>query len=208
MANKIRSGVDTSELTIGATSKAAYTTDIDSTGRDLSVQSKQTFSASGTFTPAATPTDLVVISGSATKTVRVISMCIGTTNTAAGSQQFLLIKRGAADTGGTPVTATVVPLDSNNTATAAVIHYTANPTINNTVGTINTIRVGTPAAIPATWAGITDKAKVELLDWMSNSILDQPVTLRGTAQQLAINFNGVALVAGQTHTYTVVWMEE
>jgi hypothetical protein len=33
-------------------------------------------------------------------------------------------------------------------------------------------------------------------------------SLRGVAQTLAINFNGVALVAGQTHAYQVCWIEE
>jgi len=40
------------------------------------------------------------------------------------------------------------------------------------------------------------------------SVLAQPVTLRGIAQQLVLNFAGAALVAGQTHAYCVVWTEE
>ena len=40
-----------------------------------------------------------------------------------------------------------------------------------------------------------------------NGFLLPPVILRGVAETLAVNFNGVALVAGQIHTYTVVWSE-
>lgn len=208
----IKSGATSDNMTVDATSKAARTTDYDTTGRDLSVQSKQTFAISSSFTPAATPSDLVIIEGSATKTIRIISMTIGTTNTAAGSQQFHLIKRSTADTTGTFVSAgTPVPLDSANAAATAnrVGHFTANPgALGTAVGTVNIKRVASPAAIPATWAGVKELADVEMIDWMANSLLDQPIVLRGVAQCLAINFNGVALVAGQTHTYKVVWIEE
>lgn len=207
----IKSGASSDNMTVDATSKAARVTEYDTAGRDLSVQSKQTFAASGTFTPAATPTDMVIIEGSATKTIRVMSMRIGTTNTAAGSQQFFLIKRSTADTTGTFVAATQVPLDSANAAGTAnrVGHFTANPgALGTAVGTINSVRVASPAAIPASFAGIREISEVDLLVWMDSSLLDQPVTLRGVAQTLAINFGGAALVAGQTHAYNIVWIEE
>ena len=105
----IKSGASTDQLTVDATSKAARATEYDAAGREVSLQSKQTFMASSTFTPAATPTDLVIIEGSSTKTVRVVSLVITTTNTAAGSQQFFLVKRSTADTTGTLVAATASP---------------------------------------------------------------------------------------------------
>jgi len=206
----IKSGATADLLTIDPTSKAARVTLYDSAGREVSFQSKATFCASSTFTPAATPTDMVVISGSASKTVRVLSFVISTTNTAAGSQAFVLAKRSTADTVGTSVTPTVVPFDSNFTATAVVLHYTANPTTGALVGNMNIKRVASPVAIPATWAGITNDAAVEMLPSVAQglSVLAQPVTLRGIAQQLVLNFAGAALVAGQTHAYCVVWTEE
>ena len=204
----IKSGASADTLTIDATSKAARVTEYDSTGRELSVQSKTTFAASGTFTPPATPTDMLVIGGSASKTVRIVSIKFTTTNTAAGSQQFLLVKRSSADTNGTPVSATPIPLDSNDSASATVTHYTANPTLGSTVGTISTVRVASPAAVPGSFAGVVSDAGFEMLHWMQNSMMDKPITLRGTAQQVAVNFAGAALVSGQTHAYTVVWIEE
>lgn len=206
----IKSGVSADQLTIDPTSKAARVTLYDSSGREVSYQGKRTYSVSGTFTPAATPTDIITIIGSATTNVRVISMFITTTNTAAGSQQFLLVKRSTADTGGTFVAGTAVPYDSADAAATAVAgHWTANPAaLGAVVGTLNTIRVASPVAIPASFAGIVQIAGYELIQASEASLLDKFITLRGIAQQLAINFAGVALVAGQTHAYRVVWIEE
>lgn len=206
----IKSGASTDQLTIDPTSKAARVTLYDANGREVSPQSKATYMASGTFTPPATPSDMVKITGSATKTIRVIAFIIVTTNTAAGSQQFLLIKRSADDTTGTFVAATAVPVDSNSPAATAVVgHYTANPGgLGAAVGTVNTKRVASPAAVPASFAGIVDDAGVDMIPQAGSSLMDQTVTLRGVAQILALNFNGAALVAGQTHAYTIVWTEE
>lgn len=208
----IKSGATSDNMTVDPISKAARITLYDSAGRELSIQNKQTFVIASTFTPAATPTDLVIIEGSATKTIRIISMKIWTTNTAAGSQSFQLIKRSTADTTGTFVSAgTPVAMDSNNAASTVsrVGHFTANPgALGTAIGTMSNIRVASPAAIPATWAGITPDSGIEMLDWMDKSTLDQPIVLRGIAQCLAINFNGAALVAGQTHSYRILWIEE
>jgi hypothetical protein len=205
----IKSGASSDNLTIDATSKAARVTLYDATGREVAYQSKPTFFAANTFTPAATPTDIVTIYGSASKTVRVISFRITTTNTAAGSQAFLLVKRSAVNTTGTFVAGTAVPADSTDAATATVGHYTANPGgLGTLVGNVNIKRVASPAAIPATWAGIVQDAGYDMLDVALNSKLDKPLTLIGTGQGLCLNFAGAALVAGQTHAYQVVWTEE
>lgn len=205
----IKSGASTDQMTVDATSKAARMTPYDSAGREVSDEKVATFAASGAFTPPATPADLVFITGSATKTVRVRSMRIGTTNTAAGSQQFVLSKRSAAATGGTEVAATVIPVDSANSAGTAVVKHvtTSANTPGTALGNINTKRVASPAAIPATWAGIVTVADVEMLPRDGDGKI-QPVVLRGVAEALAINFAGAALVSGQTHVYSVVWSEE
>jgi hypothetical protein len=183
---------------------------VDAAGRELSFQSKQTFAASSNFTPAATPTDLVIIEGSSTKTIRIISLAIATETTAGGSVSFDIVKRSAADTTGTFVAATAVALDSNNAASSAnrVGHFTANPgALGAAVGTINKVRIGTSVLIPGASLDYSDHMK-ECLPFSNATLLDQPVTLRGVAQTLAINFAGVALVGGQVHAYRVVWIEE
>lgn len=209
---RIRSGATTDYLTVDPTSKAARMTPYDTTGRSLAPESKATYMASGSFTPPATPTDLVTIYGSASKTVRIRSMKIGTANTAAGSQIFTLVKRSTVNTTGTFVAATAVPVVSTSAAaTATPGHYTVVPGgLGTAVGTVNTVKVGTPVITPATWAGIntTDNDKEMLPASSEPSLLAQPITLIGVTEGLAINFGAAALVAGQIHTYTIVWTEE
>lgn len=201
----IKSGATTDQMTVGATNKAAYVEMRDADG--LSLKGKKTYCASGAFTPPATPTDLVTIFGSASKTVKVQSFKIGTTNTAAGSQIFVLSKRSAVTTGGTPIAATAIPVDSGDAAaTAMVNHYTAAPTAGTALGTIVTKKVASPVITPATFAGIVEDSDKEMLPIASDQT--KAVTLRGVAEGLAINFAGAALVAGQIHTYNVVWTEE
>jgi len=214
----IKSGATSDQWTIDPTSKAGRVTLYDATGREISIQSKQTFGIASSFTPPATPTDMVIIEGSATKTIRMLSMVIGTTNTAAGSQQFFLIKRSTADTTGTFVSAgTPVPFDSANAAATPnrVGHFTANPgALGTAVGTLKQVRAASTVVTPTSFAGVREITEVEMLPhgWPTglspNSVLGQLVTLRGVAQTLAINFNGAALVAGQTHFYRLMWMEE
>lgn len=210
----IKSGATSDELTIDPVSKASRVTEYDTTGRSVSRQSKSTFFASGTFTPPATPTDLVTIFGSASKTVRVLSMVITTTNTAAGSQQFFLVKRSTTNTGGTFIAATPVQADTTDDAATAVVgHYTVNPTaLGITDGNINIRRVASPVAIPASFAGIVRDAGIDLMECgtsgASASGLHKPITLNAGSQGLCINFNGAALVLGQTHAYQIVWTEE
>lgn len=210
MSIKILSGASSDELSIDPTSKAGRTTLYDTTGRALGFQAKATFFASGSFTPVATPNELVIIYGSASKTVRVMSMRIGTANTATGSQIYHLIKRSAIYTGGVFVTATAVPADSTDVVTATNFgHFSTDPTPGTSAGTINIIKTASPAVTPATWAGITDYAQWEMIPMADSGLgLLKPVTLIGVNQGLAINFNDVALVAGQIHHYNIVWTED
>lgn len=206
----IKSGASSDNLTIDPVSKAARTTLYTSQGREVSPQSKNTYYASGTFTPPGTPTDMVTIFGSASKTVRVLALLITTTNTAAGSQQFFLIRRNAVNTGGTFVAGAPVQADSADAAaTATVGHYTANPTaLGIAAGNVNIVRVASPAAVPASFAGVVAKAAVDMLQGSENGLLHKPIILSGTSQGLCLNFNGAALVAGQTHAYQIIWTEE
>ncbi len=206
----IKSGATTDQLTVDPTSKAARVTLYDPAGRSLAAESKATYFAAGTFTPPATPTDMVTIFGSATRTVRVVAFIITTTNTAAGSQQFSLIKRTTANSGGTLVAATAVTADvADSAATATVGHYTANPSgLGAAAGTINIRRAASPAAVPASFAGVVRDAGVDMLDVGANTSLNKIAVLNGTGQGLCLNFGGAALVAGQTHAYQVVWTEE
>jgi hypothetical protein len=211
---RVRSGASTDYWTIDPTSKGGRVTLYDATGRAIAYESKATYMASGSFTPAATPTDLITIFGSSSKTVRVRSLKVGTANTAAGSQIFYILKRSAVNTTGTFVAATAVPVDSANSAATATSygHYTANAgALGTSLGQINTVKVASPAVTPASFAGIVEQAQFEMLPLSSVNAgagMEQPLTLRGVAEGLVVNFNGTALVAGQVHHYTIVWTEE
>ena len=208
----LKSGASTDQLTIDPVSKAARVTLYDSDGREA--HPPKAYAISSFFTPAATPNNLVTITGSATKTIKVYSMWIYTQTTAAGSVQFFLKKYSTAATPGVFVSAgTPVPLDSADAAATAVVgHYTTDPTPGTLVGTIRAVTIATPVLRPATPAGIIELSGVDMIHGSQIGAagfgVTCPVTLRGTAQYLAIDFNDVALVAGQVHQYSVSWTEE
>lgn len=159
------------------------------------------------FTPAATPTDLFIIGGSATRVIRILDLRISGTATAASIQDFFVIKRSTANSAGTFVASTLIPADANDAAaTATVGHYTANPTTGTSVGTVSRRKIMLPISTTA-----LDSISQNLLPCAGDGIgfTSKPITLRGTAQQLAINFNGVALPAGAANWYcTVTWTED
>lgn len=178
------------------------------TGATVVTLAKRTYMASGAFVPAANSTDLIIVGGSATQIVRVLEMSIGTTNTAAGSQTFFLVKRSTVSTA--PTAATRVPLDSASVAATAVVgHYTTVPaSLGTAVGTLVTKRVASTVLVPATFASIQFDTAVNMLDGLNKPGGAQDVVLRGTGEQLAVNFNAAALVGGQIHTYSILWTEE
>lgn len=207
----IKSGASTDQLTVDVTSKAARVTLYGTDGRPLSTAA--TYGISSNFTPAATPNNLVLIAGSATKTVRVMEMWIYTQTTAAGSAQFFLKKYSTLYSGGAFVSAgTPVPFDSNNAASTVgqVGHHTTDPTPGTLVGIMRAATIATPVLRPATPAGIIELPGIDMITGTQAPIWIniQPITLRGTAQYLAIDHNDVALIAGQVHQYSIVWTEE
>jgi hypothetical protein len=156
--------------------------------------------ASAPFAPAATPTDIFTITGSATKTIEVTKLSLNCTQTTSGLINTLVIRRSTADTAGTAVAATVVPLDSTNAAgTATVNAYTANPTLGTIVGNVRSRKLLATGA--AGTAGITDG------DLVGFELGTQLLTLRGTGQVLAINLNGTTLTGGNCVAYAE-WTEK
>jgi len=160
---------------------------------------KASYRAAASWSPAAGgATDIFVIGGSATKTVRVTRMAIACTATAAIAADVIFIKRSAADTAGTSSAATLVPLDSTDpAATNTVLTYTVNPTINGTIGNVSIDK-----------ASITTATGAPQLYFEDFGIRNaRAVVLRGTAQQLAINLNG-QVIAGIACDAEVEWTEE
>jgi hypothetical protein len=170
----------------------------DGAGNKLTSKPTYRFSQStGTF--AATFTDVWVISGSASKTVRVNLIVLCAAATAATNLETLVVKHSTANTGGTSSSLTSTPNDSSNAAsTGTVLNYTANPTVGTVVGVsgfrkLNVGTVGNSGCL--TWTFGPPGA-------------GQPIVLRGIAQQLAVSFSGQAVPSGLAMTIEIETTEE
>ena len=160
-----------------------------------------TYSASiVTMTPASSATDFFTITGSATKVVYVRTIgCTGVSTSAAAIAVSATV-RSTADTLGTSTAPVVVPLDSTFPAgTAVVAAYTANPTLGTSVGIAN---VGLMQTLAPASTGVNGL----FFNYLQKDG-DQPIVLRGAAQQLALNAGAASFASGTALTCTVTWTE-
>jgi hypothetical protein len=165
--------------------------------RPLPYEPARYSAATNNFAIATTATDVFRILGSGSKTVRVKRLKVSgrTTSGSPVACVIKVLKYSTANTGGTSVTTTVVPIDSNSAAgTATVNHYTANPTLGTLIGNIDT------RSITFQSVGLSPAGEL-IFDFSEN-----PVVLRGTSQQLSINFNSTS-VTGSSICCVVEWDE-
>jgi hypothetical protein len=149
--------------------------------------------------PAASPTDIAVLSGNATNSVLPVYVSLSCLQTTAGIIDVQLLLRTTADTAGTSTgSPTSFPMDQNNAAAvSSVLTYTANPTVND----------GTSRVIDAQKLGVMAAATAVPSDiYIWRPTFGQSVVLRGTDQQLAINLNAVTLTGGSCNI-TYRWLE-
>jgi len=159
--------------------------------------------------PAASPTDIFTITGSATKIVRVTHIEMNGISSAAVNTPIdvLLLRRSTADTGGTSTgSPTAVQHDTNDAAvTATVLAYTANPTTGTLVGTaIRNLKLWLGLSPPT----VTDFPEGNTIVWDFGNRPGEGIVLRGIAQVLAINLNGVTTPAGCSLNISVELTEE
>lgn len=154
------------------------------------------------FVVPATPTDMLVFSGSGTKTVKIRKIEMTAAETTAGNEQFFVLKRSTADTTGTPNAVTSVPVDSaNGAATATFNYYTANPgALGTSLGSLFNLKFQCPAI-----ASTLQPQWRTIYEWIPGT---QPITLRGTAESVVLNFAGAALPAGLKVQWTITYTEE
>lgn len=168
--------------------------------------SKATFAACLATTTSfeSTPTDFWAIRGSGSKTVKVLRIELLASQSTVGDEEFFLIKR-AANTGGTSSTLTKIPLDSaqSSHSDVEVRHYTVDPTLGTAVGTIKSLYLTPGQAAPAT--GVPHPLTTVV--WDAHS-MGMPIVLEGTAEWLALNFNGASLPSGARWGVNVIWTEE
>jgi hypothetical protein len=163
---------------------------------------KLTYSCAITgLVPVASCTDLVIVNGSATKTVKITRIEISILATAAASVDIQLVRRSTANLTGTSTTPAVAPNDSGDAAATAVVKaYTANPgTLGTLTGVIRTRKYlcNAPAAAEdfAIWQ-FGDRAGAKEL------------VLRGVADGVAINLNAGTVGSGGTADISIEFTEE
>jgi hypothetical protein len=156
--------------------------------------------AGASLAPVATPTDVIIIRGSATKTVIVKLVKLAGAATAAGTMPALLVKRADAGTVGSAVLTAVAAAkhDSGDPAATALI---------STVGTANYTTVGTTAGNVGTGrlqmtALATGLAAVPVI-WDFGSREDKGIVLRGVLEHLCVNLGGAAIPSGGVIDYEI-----
>lgn len=151
-------------------------------------------------TPAATPTDLFTIAGSATKTIRITKLIIGGVAGTAGQLSPLLVRRSAANTGGTSTAPAIQKRDTTDGAASATIAlYTVNPaSLGTAVGTMDTCRLLLNLATAAP----------DVCQFSFGTNNDKEIVLRGATDILAINFAGAAVPATGLVDLDIEWTEE
>lgn len=144
------------------------------------------------FAPVATPTDFLVIQGSAAKTLHIKRIALQGAATAAGNMPVQLMRRSAADT-----TTCVL------TAVAAAKKDISDPASVSTVSTVGTANCGSLG----TSAGVLGAGRLEMtalgtgvainpLVWEFATRLDKSLLVRGVADFVVLNLSGAAIPAG------------
>lgn len=155
----------------------------------------------GDVVPAATPTDVIVLVGSATKTIMITKFEITPAATANGSLDFYVYKRTTADTGGTSTATAITPNDSSNPAPTAVAKlYSANPSALGTGSLVGATRVTLAAKSPN---GVAIQTWAESFGTGNQ----QPIVLRGVNESLCINLGGQTMPTGIDIYFTLEWVE-
>lgn len=165
--------------------------------------------------PVTAGTDVICIAGSASRTVRLQRITIwGTTATAVQTLPLNLVRRATADTGGSAATTTANPgvttqitrRDTSvaGTATAVLISYTANPTINDAAPTyIDSQLLTMPVVTSVATASPADFFFARDVE----NLLSAP-TLYGVAQQICVNINAATITNASLWNGSIVWTEE
>lgn len=159
----------------------------------------RTFSAAFQLTPAATATDIVTLTGAVAGPINLTKVRITGVATAAGMVDISLVKRSAADTGGTSTAPTVVAHDATDGGTAGgvVSAYTANPAgLGSLTGALRREYMPVTTAATAGADGL-------LWDFYTNG---KAIYLPSAASTVAINLNGVTATGLVLNIY-LEWVE-
>lgn len=152
-------------------------------------------------TPAAAPTDVVLLQGAAGVVTRIREIILSGTATAASNIAPTLVRRSTANTGGTSTAQTVAKRDlSDGAAGTTCLLYTANPTGLGTV--VNTVEGGRLNLAPAA------NGSIDRIIWQYSWMNEKGLTLRGASDFIALNFGGAAWPAGGLLDVSISLTEE
>lgn len=159
---------------------------------------KPTYSAGRSgIVAAASPTDICVLQGSSSKTLKIRRVMFGGLSTGVVAEPVLLVKRTTANVGGTSTLADVTAYDTASAASAATLRvYTANSVLGTPVA-----EFADPLIVFGTIAAPVAPTYLVYGD------LGQPIVLRGTSQYLAVNLGGFAPSSG-TISCWFEWTED
>jgi hypothetical protein len=172
----------------------------------VQLENKPTFSYGiSAFAAVATPTDVVIIQGSAAHRVVIRRIIAIGAATAAGNMPILIVRRSSAGTIGSAVLTAVSAAkhDTNQSAATAVV---------STVGTANVTTPGTLAGtfaagrIQMTALGTGVAVEPFLLDY--GGLFDKPIILRGVSDFCCINLAGAAIPSGGVIDFTIELEED
>jgi hypothetical protein len=197
-SNNVSLSVCSFDTTGSGGPQAACIIPTDTKGNAIINKATFRYAGAGVTSFATSPTDWVVLTGSSTKLVRVTNVTVCGFATAATSIDVVLIKRTAADTGGTSSAIAAQPLQGE-TASATAAIYTANPTLGTSIS---------GAAVDAVKINLGATGSAGCFSTDDGTRNTEAIVLSGVAQQLAINLNGVTVPSGANLDYRIEDTEE
>jgi hypothetical protein len=162
---------------------------------------KTTYSSGALWSPTATTaTDILTVAGSATRIIKITRLDLAFWATTAGPiASGTLVRRSAANTGGTSSAAPSMSVDTNDAQPTAVVStYTVNPTALGAGTNVRAFKVSVPVN--------TSQPGTVVFDFAGGRPTKLP-TLRGANQMLCVNL-GSASIVGLSAAANVEWTEE
>lgn len=164
---------------------------------------KATYSSAAiALSPAASATDFLTLTGSASVTVRVREVRCSGISTANATATIVGLRRSTLNTGGTSATVNALShVSSQPGALGAVLAYTANPTTGTLAGNY---RAGYLTSVTAASTTVGSQPMV----WTFGDGDIEAPTLIGANATFALNAQGASFTAGFAANCSITWTEE
>lgn len=158
--------------------------------------------------PAASATDVFCIGASASASISIKRIGVSGTAGTLVTVPVTILRRATLDTGGTPAVTTALPVAAANfstdsAASAVLVAYTANPTINDT----SPIYFRTGVTSFNTTSALVASP---ILQWMFGEAMGDFTRAldiaKGSTQQVCVNLNAVSITTGLLNI-DITWVE-